>query len=37
MYSTPGPQSVKLRIARADANPDESIDWADLRAQLMAK
>jgi hypothetical protein len=28
---------LELRIARADANPDEGIDWADLRAQLMAK
>ena len=28
---------LELRIARADANPDEGIDWADLRAQLMVK
>jgi putative addiction module component (TIGR02574 family) len=27
---------LELRIARADANPDEGIDWADLRAQLLA-
>jgi putative addiction module component (TIGR02574 family) len=28
---------LEMRIARADANPDEGIDWADLRAQLLAK
>jgi putative addiction module component (TIGR02574 family) len=28
---------LERRIARADANPDEGIDWADLRAQLMVK
>lgn len=28
---------LELRIARADANPVEGIDWADLRAQLMVK
>lgn len=28
---------LELRIARADAKPDEGIDWADLRAQLLAK
>jgi hypothetical protein len=28
---------LERRIARADANPAEGIDWADLRAQLMAK
>jgi putative addiction module component (TIGR02574 family) len=28
---------LEQRIARADANPDEGIDWTDLRAQLMAK
>ena len=28
---------LELRIARADANPSEGIDWADLRAQLVAK
>jgi putative addiction module component (TIGR02574 family) len=28
---------LELRIARADANPDEGIDWADLRAQLLGK
>jgi len=28
---------LELRIARADSNPDEGIDWTDLRAQLMAK
>ena len=28
---------LELRIARADANPDEGIDWVDLRAQLLAK
>jgi len=28
---------LALRIARADANRDEGIDWVDLRAQLMGK
>jgi putative addiction module component (TIGR02574 family) len=28
---------LEMRIASADASPDAGIDWADLRAQLMAK
>jgi putative addiction module component (TIGR02574 family) len=28
---------LALRIVRSDTNPDEAIDWAELRAQLMAK
>lgn len=28
---------LEARIARADAEADAGIDWADLRAQLMAK
>ena len=28
---------LELRIARADASPDEGIDWSELRAQLVAK
>jgi len=28
---------LEARIARADADPDDAIDWADLRAELLAK
>jgi hypothetical protein len=28
---------LELRIARADGNPDDGIDWADLRTELIAK
>jgi putative addiction module component (TIGR02574 family) len=28
---------LEARIARADADPDDAIDWSELRAQLLAK
>jgi putative addiction module component (TIGR02574 family) len=28
---------LKARIARADAHPEDAIEWADLRAKLTAK
>jgi putative addiction module component (TIGR02574 family) len=28
---------LEIRIARADANPEDGIDWAELRAELTAK
>jgi len=28
---------LEARIARADANPDDAIDWTELRAELLAK
>jgi len=28
---------LEARIARADADPDDAIDWPELRAQLLAK
>jgi putative addiction module component (TIGR02574 family) len=28
---------LEARIARADADPDDAVDWSELRAQLLAK